>query len=514
MKIATASPALLGIATVTVMGGFATITHTPRTLDRISLRAAQLDPIDFNGDGHSDVAVGAVNRTVSKHANAGAVDVIYGGGTFGKHRQVLTQATKGIFGKLTSNAHFGSITATGDVDGDGFTDLAIALPNQRVSGSGPATNRGVVIVLHGSESGLRTKHPEVLYAGVDAIHQASSSTDRFGAAIAFGNVSSSPADCGSVTSCDSLLIGVPGFDGGSGEVVVVPGTQDGLASTQATDFTGKTSDIPVGSDNALNFGRALRVGDFNGDSVEDLIVSGDVQDDADTVSNHFYDIPGSAQGPNFAAATQIDASELDGMRRGISADFNGDGSDDFVGYGSGHVVLVNGSFSGLDVSTKRTYTAEDLKEPSCPTATFGSALAVGDVNHDGRSDLAIGDPHACLAGNDARHSAGSVTLLLGSSTGLATIGRTILTQDSRGVRGHAAVGDQFGYSLSFSNVTGDSRSDLLVGVPHDNDVKGGSLAVFPGAKTGISVKNDLLIAESGKPTKHHSDRFGATLTGH
>ena len=54
---------------------------------------------DFNGDGRSDLAVGAPMDSVGRHDNAGAVNVIYGpsgGGLRASGDQQFMQGTRGV----------------------------------------------------------------------------------------------------------------------------------------------------------------------------------------------------------------------------------------------------------------------------------------------------------------------------------------------------------------------------------------------------------------------------------
>src|SRR5262249_17627246 len=130
-------------------------------------------------------------------------------------------------------------------------------------------------------------------------------------------------------------------------------------------------DIPVGDRPA-----ALTVGDFNGDSKPDLVVS---------TSGGFYILLG-AGGGNFGRPIQFAAGPPLGPL--IAADFNGDGKLDLsIG---GRVLLGSGdgSFSApLEVGR----------------ATWSTT---GDFNRDGKPDLVLSDPIA-----------GTLSIFLGKGDG-------------------------------------------------------------------------------------------------
>src|SRR5207247_449249 len=79
-----------------------------------------------------------------------------------------------------------------------------------------------------------------------------------------------------------------------------------------------------------------------------------------------------------------------------------------------------------------------------PDDAFGSALAAGDFNGDGYTDLAIGVPGESVNG---RPGAGAVNVLYGSRYGLTAAGNQIWTEESLGLDA-SEKGDHFGASLA------------------------------------------------------------------
>jgi hypothetical protein len=123
--------------------------------------AAALTTGDYNADGFDDLAIGAPGD--HPHATptrphdayvpqAGLVIVLYGdpSGVFTTAR-VLHQDTPGVAGMAEAGDQFGAALASGDVNGDGLTDLAVAAPGEDLDGT---VDAGAVVALFGTPLGI------------------------------------------------------------------------------------------------------------------------------------------------------------------------------------------------------------------------------------------------------------------------------------------------------------------------------------------------------------------------
>ncbi|MGW3313993.1 FG-GAP repeat protein [Streptomyces fungicidicus] len=101
---------------------------------------------DFNKDGYGDIALG--------HPNAqgkGGVLVWRGGSTGPGGVTRLNQNTTGVTGAMESGDRFGARISVGDVNADGYPDLAVAAPGEDIGGHADA---GALHILRGGPSGL------------------------------------------------------------------------------------------------------------------------------------------------------------------------------------------------------------------------------------------------------------------------------------------------------------------------------------------------------------------------
>ena len=359
-------------------------------------------------------------------------------------------------------------------------------------------------------------------------------------ALAVGPISitASPRDFDGDGYAD-LVIGVPYENVSSttdaGSVSVVYGTSAGLSGTGNEYWV---QDYLDGSDSETYeyFGRALAVGDFDGDGYFDLAV-GVSHEDVGSVSqagavNVIY---GSASGGLDVAGNQYWNQDEPGMAGGAetndhfgwalaAGDFDGDGYDDLaIGIpdedisttvDAGGMMVMYGSASGLTAAN----TVRNQEGAAETGDQYGKALAAGDFDNDGYDDLAVGIPSEDL-GSIA--NAGAVDIYYGSASGLITrVSNDFWPQDRSGVADTADEHDFFGSSLTVGDFDGDGYTDLAVGVPHEDVgspavVDAGAVNVLYGSASGITGSGSDYWHQDASgigSLNEDSDRFGFALT--
>jgi len=384
---------------------------------------------DVNGDGYSDVIIGAPLFD-NGQVDEGRVLVFHGSATGLAAAPAWT--TESNQDGATAGA---SVASAGDVNGDGFSDIIYGAPLY----DNGQTNEGHAVVHLGSAIGLS---PAVSYSTEG--NQASA------------NAGVSVASAGDVNGdgYGDVVVGAPLYDNGQ--------TDEGFIRIALGSIVGLSTTITWES-NVANDQRGTSVacaGDVNGDGYADII-AGSIQVGGNGVASLFAGGTSMVNTPSpLLSGAQLNAR----FGRSVSSagDVNGDGFSD---------VLVGAYFHDNPLTNEGQaycfYGAPASINNAAPFtriagATFGrSVSSAGDVNGDGYSDIIIGEP-------DGRRA----HVYHGTPNGPSAA--PVRTYNEPGIQG-------FGYCVSTAgDVNGDGYSDVIVGSNAVNQVH-----VYHGSAGGL-----------------------------
>ncbi len=262
-----------------------------------------------------------------------------------------------------------------------------------------------------------------------------------------------------------------------GLVVINYGSPTGPLPDQADEVT--VGDVP---DQAVRFGRALAVGNFNGDAYDDLAVGAPNMDYLATVDcGAVFVYHGGPQGLSSTPAivlyqaavnAAIEADDLFGWSL-AAADFDQDGRDDLaigsLGENSeaGAVSWIKGSATGLVPGSGGTWAQNELGLPSAANDWFGYAVATGDFDGNGKPDLAVGAPRKEIS-DPVLVDAGRVYIIFSLVGGLSDYA-AVYDADSIDMDPQASA--DFGFALAAGVFFApDGADDLAIGEPRANSL--------------------------------------------
>lgn len=461
---------------------------------------------DINNDGFDDFIIGAPFRDFR-----GGAYILFGSETgFGSRFNLaeltgangfflegtsasdLTFFPGGIVPTPTPTFSFSgvSIDGVGDLDNDGFDDIAIGSP-----GGGSSE----VHVLYGGEqfpdelsvdddidgnNGFEIEEPDFDFFGVSVSGAGDFNDDGF-------------AD---------LVVSATGFDNDPGEAYVIFGSTAGFPAELdvATLGNGEVLRL-VGTAPGEDVGQSVSdTGDVNGDGIDDVLVgapSGNFSD-LDTRSyvvfgsrNGFPDeiMLSDLNGSDGFALVGLDPDDLTGWSVSSAGDINADGIADLLvgapeananGDNSGQVYVVFGSQAGfpsqLDLASLNGSNGFAIAGLAAGDELGRVVSQAGDLNDDGIDDIVLGAPQADVNGENS----GQAYAIFGSTARFQAAFDLNSLDGSHGfVVNGINAGDNLGSGVSgIGDFNGDGIDDLALGAPdasaNGNAESGQSYVIF------------------------------------
>jgi hypothetical protein len=423
---------------------------------------------DVNGDGYCDIIVGAFGYN-NGQAQEGAAFIYHGSAT-----RINTNAAAILEGNQIAASMGVSVASAGDVNGDGYSDVIVGAYRY----DNGENDEGAAFVYHGSATGINTN--------AAAMVESNQANAQMGWSVA------SAGDVNGDGYSD-VIVGAYLYDKGEtdeGAAFVYHGSASSISTTAVTTLESNQADAYMGWSVAS-------AGDVNGDGYSDVIIGAPFYDNGQTDEGAAFVYHGSPTGINTTAFAMVKSNQANaqmGVSVASAGDVNGDGySDVIVGasyYDNGQidegaVFVYHGSATGINTSTA------SMVESNQASARMGLSIAsAGDVNGDGYSDIIVG----AYQYDNVQNNEGAAFVYHGSATGINTNAAAIVESNQANAF--------MGYSVSGAgDVNGDGYSDIIVGAYQYDNVQNneGAAFVYHGSATGINT-NAASMVESNQAT--------------
>ncbi len=452
----------------------------------------------------------------------------------------------------TTGAAFNGGVTMGDFNGDGYDDAAVGIPEN-----------GSVIVYMGTAAGLE--------------EQGMSVSTSYGASGKVGTALHAADFNGD--SYDDLAIGAPGTDGAAGKVLVKWGGanlgENGYPFTSSQEL--RHGAFPMGTNKDYlagdRFGHTLSSCDWNNDGLEDLIIGTPYEDYKGGpgffapyyINGGIFEVVYATQNGSFASSTeQIYPAPGEGERRFgyniVTGDIDGDFKCDIIVgaplddklvtfYGVQLNVFEAGGMwiywghqnsAPLYITPELTYLEGGIESYD----RFGSSLAAGKFDSNQAHSLVVGSEGESIPltggldsgvmhlfyGNEAIYSGNQLT-----EWSYAPMAYQELIQDedlnnpmSKVVESYhmASKGDKYGSTMAVVDLNGDGYDDLVVGIPHADDLNphatandltdSGAVEIRYGSASGLRIPRAFSATFGGLsplPADTSAAEFGRAIAG-
>ncbi|MDG6224391.1 MAG: PA14 domain-containing protein [Candidatus Thermoplasmatota archaeon] len=380
----------------------------------------------------------------------------------------------------------GSYLWSGDLNGDGYDDIAMSAPH--LEGALSVREGGLLYIFYGSKE-LQNGVVDIETAVPDIVIRGGAEDSKLLTSFAVGDIDNDGnfdlvLGIPSQPSCGRLYI-LWGDGNWSGEIDLFdPGklnpNGDPYGFIRDDDhliLAGHIAPVPW-PESDYKIGQSVVVSDLDGDSYDDVVFSAPGWNKV----NIMWGGPNRFQLGDEMTIIQDDQNSGLFGQSVISLDMNGNQMPDLAISGplrnhpttlyqqTGTVMVI---FDAGDLRGTVNINVEDTVRPfiygNDPNDNFGRVILSKDINHDGRDDLIVGAPYSD-GPDDTRYNSGSIHIYFGGQINQFPVimdsetGADVIIYGAT-KEGPTYPGDRLGTVFELGDINSDGEHGLIIGYP-------------------------------------------------